>query len=192
MQFSVGDKVKVIDEAVSGIVTRLGKKKIYIDSDGFEFEYSPAKLVVVTQSDRQLLEDYLAHTDGRISTKLDDIKLPKPISREERIEELGSVSGRRNSKGILEFDLHIHDLLVSHSHMMPGEMLQYQLDYTVNCLEESIRKREPRIVFIHGVGKGVLKTEVHKIIQSYELPYHDASRKEYGTGATEVELLAGR
>ena len=74
--------------------------------------------------------------------------------------------------------------------MTPGEMLNYQLDYAVNCLEESIKKGEPTIIFIHGIGKGVLKVELHNIIKAYGLDFHDGFMNEYGRGATRVELRA--
>ena len=67
-------------------------------------------------------------------------------------------------------------------------MLNYQLDYAVHCLEEAIKKREPAIVFIHGVGKGVLRTELHKIVRAYGFSFHDGFMQEYGVGATRVEM----
>ena len=72
--------------------------------------------------------------------------------------------------------------------MSSGEMLNYQLDYAVNCLEEAIKKNEAIVVFIHGIGKGVLKVELHQIFKAYGLDFHDGFMQEYGYGATRVEL----
>ena len=54
----------------------------------------------------------------------------------------------------------------------------------------AIQNRAKRIVFIHGVGQGVLKQEVAKLLKLKFKKYyfHDASFKEYGYGATMVVL----
>ena len=45
------------------------------------------------------------------------------------------------------------------------------------------------IVFIHGVGEGVLKLELEYVLKRYEdLTYYDADYQKYGFGATEVCL----
>ena len=44
-----------------------------------------------------------------------------------------------------------------------------------------------KIIFIHGVGIGRLKSEILKILQQYpNLHYFDAPLSKYGVGATEV------
>ena len=42
------------------------------------------------------------------------------------------------------------------------------------------------IIFIHGVGEGVLKNELHYLFGRYPVRFYDASYKKYGLGATEV------
>ena len=49
-----------------------------------------------------------------------------------------------------------------------------------------LSKKIQRIVFIHGVGEGVLKTELQNLLNKYPVKYYDASYKKYGLGATEV------
>lgn len=68
-------------------------------------------------------------------------------------------------------------------------MLMIQLNYAERKLNEAIEKRVKKIVFIHGVGEGVLRSELRKVFDSYtQLSYHDASYSSYGIGATEVHL----
>jgi hypothetical protein len=182
-----GDLVRVLDESLEGTITRIEGKLIFVNTGDFEFPYESKQLVLV-ESPEMITKEYLKHAPSSSSKK--HVVLPKTpkLTAKERIEELGRVRGKRNSKGILEFDLHIHDLLVKHDHMTPGEMLNYQLDYAVHCLEEAIKNREPALVFIHGVGKGVLRSELHKIIRAYNFSFHDGFMQEYGVGATRVEL----
>ena len=57
-------------------------------------------------------------------------------------------------------------------------------------LNQAISDNEKSIVFIHGIGNGTLKKELHKSIES-DYPvcqFEDASFKEYGFGATLVRI----
>jgi|TARA_B100000497_G_C7537835_1_gene325701 dsDNA-specific endonuclease/ATPase MutS2 len=190
VEFNIGDKVKIIDEKSEGTVVQFNKSKIIVEVDGLNFEYSAAEVLKLGIQESSLEKLYKSHLPNLTHIKTED--KPKTVKQDQKENaiELGRVRGKRNRKNIIEFDLHIHDLLVSHSHMTPGEMLNYQLDYAVNCLEESIKKGEPTIIFIHGIGKGVLKVELHNIIKAYGLDFHDGFMNEYGRGATRVELRA--
>ncbi|MGB0404390.1 MAG: Smr/MutS family protein [Salibacteraceae bacterium] len=185
----IGDTVSVINEPVKGVVTQILGDSIEVTVDGMEFFYSKAAVIVIDTPEHILTKQYIDNSPISKTVKGDDLPKIVELTEKEKIEELGRVRGKRNSKGILEFDLHIHDLLAKHSHMTPTEMLNYQLDYAVHCLEETIRKRERSLILIHGVGKGVLKTELHKIIRAYQLSYHDGFMQEYGMGATKIELI---
>jgi len=57
-------------------------------------------------------------------------------------------------------------------------------------MQSAIRSGVKRIVFIHGVGQGVLKQEVASLLSKKFKKYYfqDASFKEYGYGATMVIL----
>jgi hypothetical protein len=89
---------------------------------------------------------------------------------------------------IIEIDLHIHELLDDVRGLSNGEMLQVQLKKFHSVMEENQSKKGQKIVFIHGVGNGVLKQELRKLMDTkYKKHYYqDASFKEYGYGATMV------
>ena len=65
-------------------------------------------------------------------------------------------------------------------------MLTLQLNTAKSKIEFAISKRISKIIFIHGVGEGVLKSELHYLFGSYPVRFYDASYKKYGLGATEV------
>jgi dsDNA-specific endonuclease/ATPase MutS2 len=67
-------------------------------------------------------------------------------------------------------------------------MLNLQLDTAKRKVEFAIQKRISKIVFIHGVGEGVLKSELHALLNQYPIRHYDASFKKYGLGATEVYI----
>ena len=89
----------------------------------------------------------------------------------------------------MEVDLHIHQLTKSSKGMSNHEMLTLQLDAAKGQLEFAIRKRIQKVVFIHGVGEGILKEELYYLFRRYEnLKYYDADYQKYGAGATEVYI----
>ena len=106
-----------------------------------------------------------------------DQPLPKPAKKEPESD-------------LEEVDLHIEQLVDSLKALTPVEMLDIQMKRFSSSLEEAIRNRKKRIVFIHGVGNGRLRLEIQKVLkQKYpKLRYQDASFKEYGFGATLIFL----
>lgn len=87
-------------------------------------------------------------------------------------------------------DLHIHELIEDEKELSNKEMLDIQIDIFNRKMKDAIDKKLKRIVFIHGVGNGKLKTEVRRELdRSYKkYTYQDASFREYGWGATLVFL----
>ena len=68
-------------------------------------------------------------------------------------------------------------------------ILQIQMDEAKRKLEFAIRNRIQKIVFIHGVGAGVLKTELEFLFNNFPVKWYAASFKKYGLGATEVYIF---
>ncbi len=91
---------------------------------------------------------------------------------------------------ILEVDLHIHEITDDYSSLSPGEIIELQIKRFYSALEDGLKNKVRKIVFIHGVGNGNLKYEVIKALNERypDLVYQDASFKEYGYGATMVYL----
>lgn len=94
---------------------------------------------------------------------------------------------RKDTKELLEVDLHINELLETTKGMSNGDMLEYQLDTFRKVLDTNKKYKGKRIVFIHGVGNGVLKQRIRHELQKYpRYIVQDASFQEYGWGATMV------
>lgn len=88
-----------------------------------------------------------------------------------------------------EIDLHIEKLLDDYKGMSNAEIVQVQLDAAREKLDKCILSGAHRLVLIHGVGNGRLKTEIRKLLNSYyDIRFEDASFKKYGAGATLVYL----
>lgn len=91
---------------------------------------------------------------------------------------------------IIEVDLHIGEIVEDSIDLTNKEILDLQLGKVEQEMRSAIQSRSKRIVFIHGVGQGVLKQEVARLLRSKfpKYAFQDASFKEYGFGATMVIL----
>jgi hypothetical protein len=91
---------------------------------------------------------------------------------------------------VIEFDLHINELLDTTAGLSNAAMLQCQLDKFHEVLDENKNRKGQKIVFIHGKGEGVLRKEIEKLLKTRYKTYYfqDASFREYGFGATMVTI----
>lgn len=124
--------------------------------------------------------------------KLTEDDLQKIVkAKEMQPEEKAAV--KKKPAEIVEVDLHIQELLDDTTGLSNREMLEIQLEKVESEMNAAIRQNVKRVVFIHGLGQGVLKQEVANLLKSKFPKYYfqDASFKEYGYGATMVILRKG-
>jgi dsDNA-specific endonuclease/ATPase MutS2 len=96
----------------------------------------------------------------------------------------------KQRKDITVVDLHIDKLIKFQRNLKKYEILSFQLKIAKKKLDLAILNGAKRIIFIHGVGQGILKFELEKILRLYNnLEFYPANFKEYGYGATEVSIL---
>lgn len=114
----------------------------------------------------------------------------KQLVKEKSENEKPAKPVRKRTPEEVVIDLHITELLDDAEGLSNREILEIQMEKVESEMNAAIREHVKRIVFIHGVGQGVLKQEVAKILQAkFKKYYHqDASFKEYGYGATMVIL----
>jgi len=101
---------------------------------------------------------------------------------------------RKKNPEELVIDLHINELLDDTKGLSNREILEIQQEKVESETKLAIRNHVKRIVFIHGVGQGVLKQEIAKLLKTKfpKFYFQDASFKEYGYGATMVILRRGK
>ncbi len=94
-------------------------------------------------------------------------------------------------EGVYEIDLHAEKIIPHAEKYAPESIMQKQMTYFREIIEQAIAANVKDLVFIHGVGVGRLKYEMKKILHDYEdnLSYEDASILQYGVGATRVKLF---
>ena len=177
-QFNIGDKVETIDDHITGTVVAVKAAIIAIkDDDGFIYELDPTTLMYQTPS----------NLGTRVSfDEVDRAKLQKQGQHTKK----RSKAHLRNSERSFTVDLHIEKLVESTKGMSNYDMLNLQLEIAKRQLDFAIKQRMLKMVFIHGVGEGVLKMELYTLLRRYDnLQFYDADFKTYGFGATEVRLF---
>ena len=179
MALKVGDYVDVLDEDLSGEVIFIKNNLVTIQTDDdFEFEFEASQLVKIDNP--KLLKSSRFNEDTL--QKINSDKNPKK-------KKSTLVRRKERTQPTMEVDLHIHQLVKSYKRMSKHEILTLQLDTAKRQLQFAMRKRIQKIVFIHGVGEGVLKLELEYLFKQYDnVKYYDANYQKYGLGATEVYI----
>lgn len=121
----------------------------------------------------------------------DDFK--KVVQEKETKPEVKKQPQKRTAE-IVEIDLHVNELIDNSQGLSNRDILGIQMDKVESEMKSAIQSGVKKIVFIHGVGQGVLKQEVSNLLKSKYKKYYfqDASFKEYGYGATMVTLRKGK
>ncbi len=176
--FQIGDLVEGIDDTVKGRVSFISDTEITIESDeGFLLKFNASELIKVPK------ERIIRVTQQEAAQIKSEKELPRKRKRQ-------SQKPKERNAPKMEVDLHINQLVKSTKNLNSHEMLNLQLETAKRQLEFAIRKRIQKVVFIHGVGEGVLKEELYYLFRNYEnVKYYDADYQNYGLGATEVYIL---
>lgn len=184
MTLKVGDRVVVIDATTKGVVTGVEGDCILVEeANGFELSYRKSQLAKVTE-DQSALSRY---------ADIDNVMLRQKMTASKNTKK--QVSKKKNKqpeKPPMEVDLHIEKLVKNPAGMSNTNILNLQLDTAKHKLEFALRKRIPILVFIHGVGEGVLQRELSYLFAKYPVQTSQASFRKYGMGATEVYVLQNR
>lgn len=173
--FHIGDSVELIDDNVSGFVTNVeGDELTFETSDGFEMSV-PFSHVVKTGKPLEI--------DSQ------DENLIRKLKSDLNLKKKGPSQKPKPEQPAMEVDLHIHNLVDKTSHLSNYDMLNIQLEHSRKKIEFAIQKRIKRIIFIHGVGQGVLKAELQTLFRRFDhIEYYDADYQKYGLGATEIYI----
>ena len=180
MKLKVGDTVLVLDEDLSGVIKVVHGDEVTLETeDGFLLNFDKAELIL-KQSSKSVIENAIT------TSEIDSVIAEKEVAKRKTSKR---VKPKARVQAAMEIDLHINQLVKSPKGMTNFDMLNVQIETARRQLEFGIKKRMQRIVFIHGVGEGVLKQELETLFRRYNnVKYYDADYKKYGLGATEVYI----
>jgi hypothetical protein len=177
--FEIGDKVSVLDDDIDGIVLKVENTAVTIETrEGF----------VMTFFVKELIKTNNINDLGNVFSSK---SLTSVLQDKTEEKKRSFVKEKKNKKDdfVLEVDLHIEKLVKKFRGLSNFEILNIQMDNAKGQLDFAIRKRLPKLVFIHGVGEGVLKSELEFLFSKYDgITFKEASYQKYGVGATEVHI----
>jgi hypothetical protein len=164
----VGDRVRFMDDVGEGVVVEvlLGDKIKVQDEDGL-----PS------------LSDILA--------KDVDENKQKKICETFEVKYANARATSQHRRGEhMEVDLHFHELVEDMSMLKDRVFLDVQLNHFERMMRIASEQRIRKIIFIHGVGQGVLRNQIRNRLDLYypDCSARDANPREYGAGATEITL----
>ena len=168
---------KVMDFTLKMNTVKFYKLHSFTETDYFDDLCMLVSLTEESQK-KQLAEVSPSEIRQALQQKSQPEHRPRIIHKQQRENET------------IEVDLHINALLDTTAGLSNADMLGYQMETFHRILEENKNRKGQKIVFIHGKGEGVLKTEIYKQLKSRYKTYffQDASFREYGFGATMVTI----
>ncbi|MEC3908591.1 DNA mismatch repair protein MutS [Tamlana sp. 2201CG12-4] len=181
MDFKVDHYVLVLDEDLSGKIKKIQGRIVSVETDdGFLIDFDESELVLKSKEDLALKSKTFLHSN--MDTVISEKELPKRKHQtKKRVKD--------RYEPTMEIDLHINQLVKSARGMSNHDMLTLQIETARRQLDFAIAKRIQKIVFIHGVGGGILKLELEYLFGRYDnIKFYDANYQKYGLGATEVYI----
>lgn len=153
--------------------------KLHCFHDNVYFD-KPVIAIDIVKNDipyRAMVIDSSQLEDAMRQKRVADRPLHQPVQKKEK------------RPGVIEVDLHIHELLDTTAGLSNSDMLEVQLQEFRRVMDENIKKKGQKIVFIHGKGEGVLRNALLKELKKYpHCTAQDASFREYGFGATQITI----
>lgn len=191
--FEKGQRVKFLNDVGSAVVLRMeGELVVVEDEDGFERSVERRELIAALEPEVEA--DKYGNTIPDIATLLaQDVgeKRMRELQKEFEVRYQNSQAtsmARRDAH--MEVDLHIHELVDDQRGLPDRAKLAIQMDHFDRMMDIAKREKLRRIVFIHGVGQGVLRHQIRTSLDQHhpDCTYREGDPRKYGSGATEVWL----
>lgn len=145
-----------------------------------------AMLIDVNLEDSEVVLTKSALESSFVAPKEEVVERPKV-----GVKVVGKINLKPNKKhrNRDEIDLHAEKLGIKEAGKSNGQIVQLQISAAKDFIDQSIIKGKKEITIVHGVGNGVLKQEVHKLLKSYYgIRFEQADARKFGEGATLVHL----
>lgn len=161
----IGDKISVIDDDLSGIVTSVhGDIVVFRDEHGFSHKVEKKNAVI---QNHDLYEN---------------------IRVEKKQEHHRKVSKKHN-RNRLVLDLHFEKLVDNPSEYDSFERLFIQKEKLLETIEFCKTHRLKKLEIIHGVGDGVLQKMVHSVLESQTgLDFYNKEILHHQSGSVFVDF----
>lgn len=193
-QFKIGDFVRFLNDEGEGTIVSFSNEQAALveDSSGFAFDHPLKELVKIENSKHEFSQYNQVQPNTReMLDRNVDAHAVNAASKDfkNRYKERAANEFPHNAD-LFEVDLHIHELLDNFERMTNGEIVTIQMEHFERMLAIAEKKKVKKVIFIHGVGQGVLRAEIRSFIKSYypQCEFLDGNYQKYGHGATEVRF----
>lgn len=160
---------------------RLKPSRFFKETSYHDFRLTGTKAIVLNLGD--LASQKIGQTDSLDKMEID----PAARQKVEAISPQALIDRHRTGPREAEVDLHISALRSDYPTMPQNEILLYQLDYFSNMLDSAIAFNYQKVIFIHGIGNGVLKSAIIHKLKDYEnIELAKAPFAQYGNGAIQI------
>ena len=195
MEIKIGSEVKFLNDVGGGIVLEIfsnGTASVE-GEDGFDMKYNLTELMLVSDSITEQEEEYNNKLPDLAKIIAQDVneERQKLIQKDFEIKYANVRATNQQRRGEhMVIDLHIHELIDDQSGLQDRTKLDIQLNHFERMMRIAGEQRVKRVIFIHGVGQGVLRHQIRSRLDSYypDCTVRDGNPREYGAGATEVIL----
>lgn len=163
--------------------TRFAKLHAFKENVYFDNEVIAIDLVTNDAPYRHVVVDPEKLNKAMNKKKAADQAVPR-----RRIVKKKAKTERNGDKIVV--DLHITSLIDDIRGLSNADMLNLQVDEFSRVMDENLKNKGQKIIFIHGKGEGVLRNAILKEL-NHRYKGHDvqdASFREYGFGATQVTI----
>ena len=162
MLFKVGESVSLLQETGFYSIVQINEPfAIVQDEHGFEYQVKLTSLIKRIP------------VSGSVVNK--------------ELNEPTNTAKKQNASSIPTLDLHATALGIDG--MPTNELLEKKLSHCRMFLNQCIDKRHTKVLIIHGVGEGVLKTAVRQLLRGKKgISFHDGNYSTRGVGSTLVEI----
>lgn len=191
--FHQGQRVKFLNEVGAATVVRVeGELVVVEDGDGFERTVGVRELMAAPDPDQEA-KSYGDNVPDLAKLLVQEVgeKRMRSLQKEFEVKYHNSKATnmvRRDAH--MEVDLHIHELVDDQSGLPDRAKLALQMEHFDRMMDIAKKEKLRRIVFIHGVGQGVLRHEIHTSLEQHhpDCSHRPGDPCRYGSGATEVLL----
>jgi len=191
--FQTGQRVKFLNDVGSATVVRVeGSTVVVEDEDGFERSVSAAELMAAPDPEVEARQygDTIPDVAQLLAQEVGEKRMRELQKDFEVRYQHAQATNMARRDAHMEVDLHIHELVDDQRGLPDRAKLAIQMDHFDRMMDIAKREKLRRLVFIHGVGQGVLRHQIRTTLEQHhpDCSYREGDPRKYGSGATEVWL----
>jgi len=191
--FQTGQRVKFLNDVGSATVVRVeGSTVVVEDEDGCERSVSAAELMAAPDPEVEARQygDTIPDVAQLLAQEVGEKRMRELQKDFEVRYQHAQATNMARRDAHMEVDLHIHELVDDQRGLPDRAKLAIQMDHFDRMMDIAKREKLRRIVFIHGVGQGVLRHQIRTTLEQHhpDCSYREGDPRKYGSGATEVWL----